>query len=453
MNLFYYLLKKIFQYTVIVFSLFLITFLLSERLFLDESPYINQFEEIELSDILRIKSIIEKVSFKIHDKSEKKIEITERDINILIGKFGKNFIDYPKNSFAKVNLKKENPEIALSIPTQEINNFLNNNFKAYQNIISQKLISFFQNMIKRNWLNIKVELEIDDTSKKESWLKINKIKIGSIGLSENIINYISSHLIQKFLSSDESKPILKAWDNIISIKKINNKIEIGYIFKTQNKSSLNSLSEVIIKKKDREKIIFYEKYIETLPKQGRLITVISKLFNQASERSLQSNDPIGENKSLIIALSRYYGADDFLRFINSDKEISIKNNRHTIYGRSDLSKYLIITAGISLIADQESMQLDNIKEYIIKFTYGENINVWALLASKAGLRLAGNATKSIESARQTQILLSNIKSDGELLPDLGEDFSHINEFFSIEYIEELSEIIDIYLDQTYIFKN
>ena len=107
MNLFYYLLKKIFQYTVIVFSLFLITFFLSERLFLDESPYINQFEEIELSDILRIKSIIEKVSFKIHDKSEKKIEISERDINILIGKFGKNFIDYPKNSFARVNLKKK----------------------------------------------------------------------------------------------------------------------------------------------------------------------------------------------------------------------------------------------------------------------------------------------------------------------------------------------------------
>ena len=168
---------------------------------------------------------------------------------------------------------------------------------------------------------------------------------------------------------------------------------------------------------------------------------------------MQSNDPIGENKSLILALSRYYGADDFLRFINSDKEISIKNNSHTIYGRSDLSKYLIITAGISLIADQKSMQLDNIKEYIIKFTYGDNINAWALLASKAGLRLAENATKSVDSAHQTQILLSNIKSDGELLPDLGEDFSHSNEFFSIEYIEELSEIIDIYLDQTYIFKN
>lgn len=453
MNIFYYLLKKVFKYAAIVFSFFLITWLLSERLFLDERPYINEYEEIELSDILRIKSIIEKLSFKFHDKSEKKIEISERDVNILIGKFGKNFIDHPKNSFAKVNLKKENPEIALSIPMQEINNYLNNNFKTKQSITLQKLISFFQSMIERNWLNIKVELKIDDTSKKESWLRIEKIKIGGIGLSDYITNSISTYFMQKFLSSNESKPVLEAWDNITSIKKINNKIEIGYVFKTQNKSSLNSFSEFVINKKDREKIIFYEKYIETLPKQGRLITFISKLFNKASERSMQSNDPINENKSLIIALSKYYGADDILKFINDDKKVRINNNRHTIYGRSDLSKYFIITAGISLIADQDSMHLDNIKEYIIKFFYRDNISAWTLLASKAGLRLAENSTKSLESARQTQMILSNIKSDKELLPDLSEDFSHSNEIFSIEHLDELSEIIDIYLDQTYIFKN
>ena len=38
--------------------------------------YINKYEEIELSDILRIKSIIEKLSFKFHDRA-KKIEISK----------------------------------------------------------------------------------------------------------------------------------------------------------------------------------------------------------------------------------------------------------------------------------------------------------------------------------------------------------------------------------------
>ena len=51
---------------------------------------------------------------------------------------------------------------------QEINNYLNNNFKTNQSITLQKLISFFQSMIERNWLNIKVELKIDDTSKKKA---------------------------------------------------------------------------------------------------------------------------------------------------------------------------------------------------------------------------------------------------------------------------------------------
>ena len=84
-------------------------------------------------------------------------------------------------------------------------------------------------------------------------MKIKKIKIGSIGLSDNINNFISNYFIQKFLSSNESIPILEAWDNITSIKKINNKIEIGYIFKTQNKSSLNSFQKLLsIKKTERK---------------------------------------------------------------------------------------------------------------------------------------------------------------------------------------------------------
>ena len=40
-----------------------------------------------------------------------------------------------------------------------------------------------------------------------------------------------------------------------------------------------------------------------------------------------------------------------------------------------------------------------------------------------------------------------VMCDGELLPDLGKDFSYDNEVFSIEDIEELSEIMDLYLDQ------
>ena len=51
---------------------------------------------------------------------------------------------------------------------REINNYLDDNFKTNQSISLQKLISFLQSTIERNWLNIKVELKIDDTLKKKA---------------------------------------------------------------------------------------------------------------------------------------------------------------------------------------------------------------------------------------------------------------------------------------------
>ena len=51
-------------------------------------------------------------------------------------------------------------------------------------------------MIERNWLNIKVELKIDDTLK-EIQGELKKIKI-SIGLSDNITNSISTYFMQNF---------------------------------------------------------------------------------------------------------------------------------------------------------------------------------------------------------------------------------------------------------------
>ena len=46
----------------------------------------------------------------MYNKGENEIEISERDINLLIGQFGKNITEFPKDSFLKVNLDEENTQ-------------------------------------------------------------------------------------------------------------------------------------------------------------------------------------------------------------------------------------------------------------------------------------------------------------------------------------------------------
>ena len=83
---------------------------------------------------------------------------------------------------------------------------------------------------------------------------------------------------------------------------------------------------------------------------------------------------------------------------------------------------------------------------------GKTISAWDLLADKAGVRLAQNATRSAKSARQLQINLAKAKRDEHILPDLGVEFSYSNDQFSTEDLEELSILVELYLEELDILK-
>ena len=59
-----HLFLKIFKLSFFIFFLFLIISLITGKIFLNDEPHVKEFEEIKLEDVLRIKSIIEKISFQ-----------------------------------------------------------------------------------------------------------------------------------------------------------------------------------------------------------------------------------------------------------------------------------------------------------------------------------------------------------------------------------------------------
>ena len=67
-------------------------------------------------------------------------------------------------------------KIKLTIPTSTINNQINNSFKKNQNSIIQTIITTYQNMYNKKWININAELKINNKLENQ-WLYISKIKI------------------------------------------------------------------------------------------------------------------------------------------------------------------------------------------------------------------------------------------------------------------------------------
>ena len=104
------------------------------------------------------------------------------------------------------------------------------------------------------------------------------------------------------------------------------------------------------------------------------------------------------------------------------------------------------------MADEGLAELIGLDKEISDLMGGKTISAWDLLADKAGVRLAQNATRSAKSARQLQVTLAKANRDGHILPDLGADFSYSSDRFSTEDIEELSILIELYLEEIAILK-
>ena len=69
-----------------------------------------------------------------------------------------------------------------------------------------------------------------------------------------------------------------------------------------------------------------------------------------------------------------------------------------------------------MIADEGIAELIGLDKEINDLLGGKTISAWDLLADKAGVRFANNATRSAKSARELQILASQATKDSDILP-------------------------------------
>ena len=126
---------------------------------------------------------------------------------------------------------------------------------------------------------------------------------------------------------------------------------------------------------------------------------------------------------------------------------------YTIYGRRDLAQHMVLSAGLSLIADEQFAELLGADKELADLQGGKTISAWDLLADRAGIRLARAATASKQSARHVQQQIVAIERDSQLLPDLGADFSSELDRFSPADLNDLKLLADLSLDELPLYKN
>ena len=449
MKFLYSIIKSLLFFTLAMFVLCVIGLFTTIHLLFDEQPSLLQYEKASLADIQRIKKVAIEVSGQLQQQGTQQLILSERDINLGISHFGPALLRLPKSGYARVAITEQQQAVEITLPADYVSDQFYRQFKNQLNDHQLTAFNFLQNWTSEKWVNLQLEITVNPSAKSGQWIQPSRIRLGSIQLSQSISKDITDVILTEALAQPAAKPALLAWGNIKGIQHQGNDITIDYVLPQQGETSLSNYESLLFSPDEQQLIAIYEKQLLQLPKQGQLVSLLAPLFEFALSRSHTSKDPVAENRAALLALAKSFGGDELTTMLSPATIANFQANAkpYTIYGRRDLALHMVLSAGLTLVADEGLAELIGLDKEISDLMGGKTISAWDLLADKAGVRLAQNATRSAKSARQLQIKLSKARRDNHILPDLGADFSYSGDRFSTEDIEELTLLVELYLEE------
>ena len=158
-------------------------------------------------------------------------------------------------------------------------------------------------------------------------------------------------------------------------------------------------------------------------RNASLVAYLQLLFREAHARTAgDTADPkraIRENQAVILALAQLLGGENLQMLVNELKrEKGAKAPRVTLARRTDLQQHFIYSATIHLLASQHvSHTVGKAKELLDSTPGGSGFSFVDLLADRAGILFARNATRDVASAKSIQeFFVVQDRSEAEIFP-------------------------------------
>ena len=193
----------------------------------------------------------------------------------------------------------------------------------------------------------------------------------------------------------------------------------------------------LLSETDRERILEYYAVIsevtEEIPATERAIPLsrlLAPLFAEARRKSLAGSDPIAENQALLQTLAVYVNKEDINRLVGtgvSPETPGAKFIEVRLLLRQDLAQHLTSIAAITVALGPDlALMLSTAKEsYDARHRSGFSFS--DLTANSTGVTLARLATRDRESALELQRRMSELRSDSEYMPTVGDNRDGLNQ--------------------------
>jgi len=363
------------------FSLFFIPLLIAIVifLFLQQQPLVTNAVLLNHSDITRAKIIIKRNDpRRLREGQQKSVTISGKDLSLALNHLSSRVI----NGGVEAKLSNQ--------------------------IINIHGTSILPNNPIGKFLNVKLTL-----AEERQQLTVKKLSIGNV----EIPSFIIQDLICFYTESKQGSQIAAITNMLQSVQVTRNKVHLSYIWQS---NALKQFKDIVFNEHEQATLLAHQNHLakitNTLSKNHKysFTVLLEPMFRYAAKRS-DNNDPIEENRALLIVLAAYINGHP-LKGITDSTRIKTRGLKLYLQNRSDFVQHFTVSAGLTVTAGNTLADAIGLfKEYEDK-KGSSGFSFTDIAADRAGVRLAKLATASNAGAKRIQKLMSTGLTESVFMP-------------------------------------
>ena len=337
---------------------------------------------------------------------------------------------------------------------------LSPSWAAQFSIEAESLSSKMSVQILSGWLPLYLNMT-GEFIEENSQLRLDQVVIGNVQIPDRLVamglDRLSNNLMQSTPVFSDVNDLL---NNIETIEIAGSQMRIQLLWDPVLIGRISDDAQrLFISEEDRTRIINYYQSINeiatSIPTDIRAISLnelFIPLFTEAREYSINGNDPVAENRTLLQALAIYVNNEELEQLVGAELAADIPAAKFIevrLLRRQDLAQHVVSIAAITASAGAEFAELLSTTKEAYDARYRSGFSFSDLTANTVGVTLAGYLTANNIMAMEMQRRLTQLQTETDYMPEVGNNRDGISETDfnaiyidrnSVEYNQRLDEI-------------
>ncbi len=368
---------------------------------IEKQPYVTQKIALSPENIQRVKWIIQRNRLELIQKKQvKKLTLSEKDLNLLLGYGLSNGLGIP-HALSQVKLTPGivTAHATLKIPATPLGTYIN--------------------------LSVTAEA-------KNGTMALHSLEAGRITLPGSMVSPLLAMVHRLLLW-------LESYENLYQIRQALKQVTIDGRFLTlayewnpqQTKNLKEQMKNSLIPPDHQARLVRHHNELarllnQTQGKSTSLVTILPPLFAFAGLESEAKGNPVQENRALFQVLALAVTGQNLAPLVTPDlkKELTqLKPARLLLHQREDLAQHFLVSAALTVSASSSLANFIGLAKEMDDSNQGSGFSFADLAADKAGVKMGEMAMADPILARQLQQKMQKIFQEEGFMPSI----SHLPE--------------------------